>query len=211
VAIAAGYFKLFKGNRAAGKFIENLWLHSVGTALVAGKLGTEGNFSFSSETYVAGLLHDLGKFFFATFYPDIYLQVRKEISQSTTHGLDLEKHIFGINHLDAAQELSIRWKIPPRIATVTTFHHHPLSVETDTQSLTTCIAIANVVSHGALKDEPSLHESPEVDQWWEVLQSQTKRPEFRREVLEPALVQEAVLARQFANILTSEAQELGES
>jgi HD-like signal output (HDOD) protein len=201
IALSVGSFDLFRSKGVSSDFLRNIWVHSLTTALISQQLANAAQFEFAEEAYLPGLLHDLGKLFFATFYPAIYAPLRLEVSEGRGEGLALETTIFGMTHVDAVVELCEHWKLPPKIATVAKNHHDPCVISTEERMLGLCVALANVLAHQALADEPMENRLPQAEEWMKELAAATKRPEaFGPDTLQAIVHAEAQRARRLEDM-----------
>lgn len=91
--------------------------HSLGTAIIAGKLSER--LDLSGELFLAGLLHDIGKL--------LVLKLAYEYEQETgTRPPEQElEEIMRRRHAQLGGWLAVRWKIPPAISECIVWHHDP--------------------------------------------------------------------------------------
>ena len=120
IALNVGYFDLFsvKDRGLSADLLQNIWLHSTAVALMSLRITRGGRFEFEKEAYVCGLLHDLGKLFFATSYSAPYRALRARVVAGQGTVLAMETDLFGITHVEAAEILGKRWRLPPTIVEV---------------------------------------------------------------------------------------------
>ena len=94
-----------------------LWEHSFATALIAGMLAPGGAESGLGSSYVAGLLHDLGKFVVLEFFPE-------EIGALLKAGnLSDEAETLGADHARLGAKLLSHWNIPVELTRPVREHH----------------------------------------------------------------------------------------
>jgi HD-like signal output (HDOD) protein len=198
IALSVGYFDVFasKSKGISEDFLKNVWVHSASVALIGNKIATLGGFEFQKDAYLVGLLHDVGKLFFATSYTAVYADIRSRVSKGEAVGLDIEFTAFGLTHLDVAAELCQFWKMPQVVKDISTRHHDPLSLPEETQLLGLCIAAANVFAHALVKDEPVEQRLVQAQEWLAVLAPQAADPEqFTYESLASQLTSEVEKAK----------------
>jgi putative nucleotidyltransferase with HDIG domain len=169
-ALAVGSFKLFQKKGAAAQYLTNSWIHSLATGMMSQRLAEICGFD-DEGCYLGGLLHDIGKLFFSSTYPEVYGAVMERVSKGKGDILDLEKEVFGLTHLEAAAELCDHWKLPRPIRFVATDHHSLSQTPQEFRPLGLCVAVANVFAHHILKDEPVTARLPMVTVWVEELTS----------------------------------------
>lgn len=198
IALATGCFSILKGSDQSTHVLKDLWLHSVTTALFSSKIAAIAHLPCESEAFLAGLLHDLGKLYFAAFYPESYIPLRLEILAGESDALALEANCFGLTHLDAARHISEHWKLPPGIAESAVHHHNPLASKQETRELVLCVAAANILAHFLIDDEMVVHDLHLIDEWLAALP--TSEP-LTRASLEPLLKNEALQAKELTSAL----------
>lgn len=204
IALSVGYFDVFAAKSVGVEFLKNIWLHSVATGLMSMRIATLGGFEFAQDAYSAGLLHDLGKIFFATAYPTTYAALRAQVAAGKADGITLERQIFGLSHVEAAFDLAQHWKLPTPMAEIATKHHDLSQVSAETQPMACCVVVANFFAHHIIQDEPSAHSAPFVDGWLAELAKTSSVPAIlTREELDASLRPEAERARRFESTTTT--------
>ena len=147
VALAALVEPLFKPvmKRAVPAY-HRFWLHSVNCAITSRKLYQTLGFSNSSDAYLTGLLHDIGKLLLLMNYPQEYTPVF--VGQSS--GLKLineEDKRIGTTHCEAGW-LAVRSNSAmPFIADGVLYHHQPVADIANAFPPLKIIYIANIMGH----------------------------------------------------------------
>jgi putative nucleotidyltransferase with HDIG domain len=128
-----------------------LWKHSILTAQLAASL-PHRTFSgvTKGEVYVAGLLHDIGKFI-------LFDHLRAEFADATllaaSQGRPLwqvEEEIFGFNHAEVGELVATRWGLPT-VAVRAIGRHHCLGMLETEAALVSIIAAANHIANNTYK------------------------------------------------------------
>jgi putative nucleotidyltransferase with HDIG domain len=198
IALSVGYFDVFasKAKGVSEDFLKNLWVHSAAVAMIGYKIANVGRFEFQKDAYLVGLLHDVGKLFFATSYTTVYAEIRSMISLGQAVGLTMEQDVFGLTHLDVGAELCQFWKMPDTVMHVATRHHDPASLPPESQPLGFCIAAANVFAHELIKDEPVDQRIGLAYEWLAAIAPGAAQPEqLTYENLAPLLASEVEKAK----------------
>jgi len=191
--LAVGSFKMLFGGRTQAAYLKDIWIHSVATAFISQQLAIVGRFEIEEEAYVAGLMHDLGKLFFASAYPKVYADLRERVADGEGEGLVLEKETFGLNHVEVAAELGTHYKLPPSVIEVGLHHHDPLKAGDAARMLVLCIAIANIMAHHILVDEPVQDRLVQLRTWLLELSTKSGNPVFAElEEVSPQMTLEAI-------------------
>lgn len=129
---------------------EDLWKHSYQVAFYSYNLAKnfcKSDNSVVEDSFVCGLLHDMGKVIFETNCPE-YLENVKKICKDKITSLDLfEKIISGVNHGEIGAKIAEKWNFPESIINVIRFHHSPENAPETTKILATIIYIADLMVH----------------------------------------------------------------
>ena len=129
---------------------EDLWKHSYQVAFYSYNLAKnfcKSDNSVVEDSFVCGLLHDMGKVIFETNCPE-YLENVKKICKDKITSLDLfEKIISGVNHGEIGAKIAEKWNFPESIINVIRFHHSPENAPEATKILAAIIYIADLMVH----------------------------------------------------------------
>lgn len=123
LVLAKAMFNTFKGFRNKGDFVNSLWKHSFHTGLAATVIGKRLGYG-SSDFFVAGLIHDIGKMV-------IYLALNSDNLGKLYHGVSTldetsaEFNRLGVDHQYLGAELVRGWLFPESLLCGVGFHHHP--------------------------------------------------------------------------------------
>jgi len=98
------------------------WEHSLVTAVLSKVLSTRASRFAPDEAFVGGLLHDVGKVALATLFPDERSAV---LASSAFSDRELERGLFGVNHVEVGAALATHWRLPTFVAEVIRYHHEP--------------------------------------------------------------------------------------
>jgi HD-like signal output (HDOD) protein len=98
------------------------WRHSLGCAFAAEELA--GAYGASREAgYMAGLMHDLGRFGLMAAYPCLAAGSFSAAYENSAHVLAVERQLFGMDHAEAGACLTQVWGLPAEFQTVAGRHH----------------------------------------------------------------------------------------
>ncbi len=122
-----------------------LWTHSVAVAVVCDLITQRIRFSTPEETFLAGLLHDVGKLAMAGCDPDFTRALlRKRLPEA--QNLDQEREHFGLDHAQVGRQILTRWGLPRIFCQVAGCHHTPeIEVQDDSDRFVAVTMIANDV------------------------------------------------------------------
>jgi putative nucleotidyltransferase with HDIG domain len=137
--------------RKSRQFIPHLEDHSFKVGTGARILAEIGELKNISEVATAGIVHDLGKTVIAEFLVREgefgkkmlkYLYIDK-IGKA---GLQKEREILGIDHVEIGEKLAKTWSFPERLIKFISSHHNPITSKNNSIE-TKCIYIANLLSY----------------------------------------------------------------
>lgn len=121
--------------------------HSLGCALTCKELAETTGLAQAEQAFVAGLLHDIGRLYFFTSFPE---RSRFCIDSALKHGRPLmneEALFFGIDHTTMGQRLLDGWKMPASLGRAVGGHHDP-GLFPDTP-LAGIVHLADILTHAA--------------------------------------------------------------
>jgi putative nucleotidyltransferase with HDIG domain len=164
-------------NKSAPKktpnYWESVWMHNVMTARLTQTIADSYRPPMGNE-YLAGLLHDVGKLFLETFFPDEYHRI-VQASKDYSSLFKTERALCDTDHAEIGWLLCRKWSLDDELTIAIRVHHHPAFADprkneetAQIHFLGACVCFANAVSKLELKpdsDTVDYHELPE----WEYL------------------------------------------
>jgi len=143
----------------------NIWLHSLEVAHIALFLARTGRFAgVKPETvYMAGLLHDLGRFVLLQVAPDALQHTDVRGWGAAEEMVSAEQSVLGFSHTAVGHLACKKWHLPALISNVVRYHHHPEVVQhpkipTDLRDVLIIIQFADALSF-YLASKPGWEES----------------------------------------------------
>jgi HD-like signal output (HDOD) protein len=121
---------------------EVFWRHAFGTAVVSQKLGASFAAGNQVQTYLCGLLHDIGILVNSLLFPDDFPEVFEEAIADKIPIEVVEQHVLGFTHAETGRILAERWRLPLIISDTIEFHHHPQD-QKDPQHITSLVHAAD--------------------------------------------------------------------
>lgn len=122
MAMAISVLDLYKPKEANHLDRRKLWIHGVAVAYMADYLQRQLA-TRVQEAYIAGLLHDLGKFVIDQYFPE---ETEEMIDLFETQGitaLEAEREIFGLDHGEIGYLLAEKWNLPVPVSMSIRYHH----------------------------------------------------------------------------------------
>lgn len=127
-----------------GYIEDDLWRHSVASALAAEHLNKYVPVQISGVSYTAALLHDLGKLLIIRYFPEAEIQrIIIYMKENNTSWAEAEKNIFNFTHAEVGAHVASLWKMPEPIVQAILNHNN---VTTDYDPITDSVRVANVVA-----------------------------------------------------------------
>ena len=129
-----------------------LWDHSYKVAFYSYNLARSyfkdaADKEFVDDSYVCGLLHDIGKIIFVSVHKDIYQKMQFLCSaRGISNGL-FERMVAGVNHGEVGALVSEKWNFPANIINVIRYHHELESCPKEVWKLSALIHFADLLAH----------------------------------------------------------------
>lgn len=121
-----------------------IWSHSIEVASVSELLASKLNQS-ESKAYIAGLLHDVGKFLLIDAFPEHQSMIEASHPADNNNSLEEETKIMGTNHAQAGEKIIGVWKLPKDIQNIVEMHHNP--IEADDYATCSLLNLADELCH----------------------------------------------------------------
>lgn len=99
-----------------------LWRHSVATAVAAEAIATRIGHKPAEESFLAGLLHDIGQLAIAKLQPEDFERILAQTS-SGVELLNVEQRLIGTDHARLGVRILSRWGLPDTLCSVVGNHH----------------------------------------------------------------------------------------
>ncbi len=139
-----GYHLLLDHHQARMRI---LWDHSLRVAFYAFFLARDvkRRKDILDDTYVAGILHDLGFIVVTTLHPRTQEKMRKFSMEKSLSPRILERFSFGMNHADIGALIAEKWKFPEQLVEGIKYHHDPLLARASYKDIVFCVYLANAI------------------------------------------------------------------
>jgi HD-like signal output (HDOD) protein len=109
---------------------DELWRHSVASALAAQGLAEQVPGAVPPEAFAAALLHDVGKVVLGRFLEPELLRELRRVTAGATPSTAAEAGLLGVDHGEVGGLVARHWKLPDGIVLGIAFHHRPGEVST---------------------------------------------------------------------------------
>lgn len=129
---------------------KRMWDHSYKVAFYSYNMARNlcrGDKTCIDDSYVCGLLHDIGKIVFENAHPAV---IQKIEAMCNARGLSkdlFEKLVAGMNHGEVGAMIAEKWNFPEVIVNVIRFHHSPTEVPEQFRKITCLVYLADMIVH----------------------------------------------------------------
>ncbi len=164
-ALAISVFDYVSGAEEDSRFpVEDFWKHSLCAASVAKVVGQRTGVKQQEETFVAGLLHDIGKMIMMKYFPEDFSEVCGYALDNDKSWTDAEHDLLNVDHASVAKAVLRSWNFPSNLTEAIQFHHS-LSSGSSYPSLVALTHVADHVSYELGMGSPSSLIHAECDPW----------------------------------------------
>lgn len=147
LAMAVPIFSAFSRSKCPGFPIDQIWEHSVQTALIARRLATTylDDPFLGEQAFCAGMLHDLGKLILADGLAQVYGGILQEARTRQTPLCHLERLHLQATHAEVGGYVLALWGLPMPLVEAVANHHQPGRSGTQEPSLAGLIHVASAL------------------------------------------------------------------
>ena len=109
--------------------LRSFWVHSYATAAAAQLVAKIKDLpTVDVETvFVGGLLHDVGRLFLLTHFPDLYDKALARAGEAGGGLEEIERLMFGAGHSEIGAAVAAKWSLPDQLIEIVRDHEGPLS------------------------------------------------------------------------------------
>ena len=136
----------FKVKRTGQSFTaDEFWTHSLGVGVAAKALAAlkEVPSTMREEFFIAGLLHDLGKFPLQSQFPAEYYRAWNSARQQETQLYQSEDRYLGFDHCAVGQMIARKWKLGISLIDSLSHHHHPDESPDESREFVSIVSLAD--------------------------------------------------------------------
>ncbi len=109
--------------------MDKVWWHLVTTAIATENISNAVGYINKEETFLVGMIHDLGKIIIAQLFPSYVDAIIQLASASSVTYWQSENKLGVPDHVSVINHLMEKWKFPREIRMAVSFHHDPERVE----------------------------------------------------------------------------------
>ncbi len=111
--------------------VQPLWVHSLGTGIIAQSIARFYNHPAADTLYIAGVLHDIGKVISFLHLSTFFTEIITHQKQQNCLLYESEMEILGFGHEQIGCWLLEQWNLPPEIVNPIRYHHQPFEAKGD--------------------------------------------------------------------------------
>jgi len=143
--VAATYPWMSKPLKGYGLAPKQMWTHAFGVAVASQQVAKKTGAASEETVFIAGLLHNIGKVALSMWLENklpsmIQLAVQEDMSFD-----ELERKVFGFDHMDVGAYLGEQWNLPKLFVEVIQYHHNPDACM-PTSGLVDCVHVGDYMT-----------------------------------------------------------------
>jgi len=141
-------FSQFDERKVKAFSIDKLWDHSIAVGSFARVIAKSEGMERQAvdDSFMAGLLHDVGKLVLADNLTGQYAEVLNRARERRLPPYELERRVFGATHAEVGAYLLGLWGLPDSIVEAVSFHHRPRKAIARAFSALTSVHVADVLA-----------------------------------------------------------------
>jgi len=179
IVLMSSIIDSFRGKTGDFDFVE-FWKHSMATAIASDSLGSTLSLSCAEDSFVGGLLHDIGKLVLATSFPKQFGEALEMAKKKKILLREAEMELFGFDHSLVGNILAVKWGFTEVLCDAIHHHHNP-AIARRGQELASVIHVGDILARSILVGSGGDKRIPVID---EMVRSDLG---LSREVLDRAL------------------------
>jgi putative nucleotidyltransferase with HDIG domain len=141
-----GTFQIL-GSGDTGSDKKKLWDHSYRTAYYAYNIAKNfkgGVKGLQDDSYVGGMLHDMGKIVFSSVHPELLDKIRGFCKDKGIPSDTFEDIAGGMNHAEIGARIAEKWNFPDSLVAAIRFHHEPALMTADFKDVVNTVYLGNI-------------------------------------------------------------------
>jgi putative nucleotidyltransferase with HDIG domain len=126
----------------------DLWRHDLFAAIASREVARHARGEFDMDlAFTGGLLHDIGKSVFSSFWQEASKEALNHIDQGAVRDyLEAEQSLTGLDHTIVGLEISRHWQLPEALQMAIRYHHQPARAEAWARPLVYAVHLGDVIS-----------------------------------------------------------------
>jgi putative nucleotidyltransferase with HDIG domain len=126
----------------------DLWRHDLFAAIASREVARYAREDFDMDlAFTGGLLHDIGKSVFSSFWEGVSREALDHIDQGDVRNyLEAEQSLAGLDHTLVGLEISRHWQLPEPLQMAIRFHHQPEQADDAVRPLVYAVHLGDIIS-----------------------------------------------------------------
>ena len=162
IVLMSSIIDSFRGKTGEFDFVE-FWKHSMAAAIASDSLGSTLSLSCAEDSFVGGLLHDIGKLVLATSFPKPFGEALALAEKNNILLREAEMELFGFDHSLVGNILAVRWGFTETLCDAIHHHHNP-SLGRRGQELASVIHVGDIIARSLLVGSGGDNRIPVIDE-----------------------------------------------
>jgi putative nucleotidyltransferase with HDIG domain len=146
ILISVSLISAFKKKQDKYFNSRDFWEHSLASGIAARTLARQLGYRISGESFVAGLLHDIGILVTHQYFYEDYKIIVDTVTDGKATFQDTEQAVLFATHGEIGGWLAERWNLPDQLIEAIKFHHKPELAERNPK-LTALIHFVDYLCH----------------------------------------------------------------
>jgi len=122
--LSASMLQVFNKDSKVGAFSRKaLWKHCVGVGVGARFLAKRFRAANPEQTFVAGLIHDVGKVIIDWFFHPEFVKIIETVDREQCSIRDAEQNVMEVTHEEIGSYIAARWNLPTVLCDAIAYHH----------------------------------------------------------------------------------------
>lgn len=126
--------------------LEEFWKHSIGCGILCTTLEKRLKTGYHDETFVSGLLHDIGKIILDRYFMKEFEETLEYCKKNQVPFYEAEQMIIGCSHDEIGEYLAEKWKLPYALVEAIALHHKPSNIRSEPK-LVSLVHISDCLAH----------------------------------------------------------------
>ncbi len=127
---------------------KEFWTHSLATGIAARTIARDLGYRISGESFIAGLLHDIGILVTYQYFHSDFVRIVDAVSERKVTFHDMEHTVLQATHAEIGGWLAERWNLPDQLIEAIKYHHRPEMAERNPK-LTALVHFVDFLCHKA--------------------------------------------------------------
>lgn len=145
LAVTASVSDIFKKDEQVGSYSRaGLWKHLVSVGICARLIALRQRLPEFEDTFLAGLLHDIGIILEDQHMHNPFCQMIQSLSPSKTLA-ECEREHFGFDHTQLGERVAELWKFPQAAQAAIAYHHASVVYRGEHAPTVRCVEVANLI------------------------------------------------------------------